>query len=561
MDKKIVLKRLPKYLKSYNNDKDYYMNIDARLSTYISTVLNDPAKHNVYEILSVFRFIDLTDKYEFNISKFRKFVKFYEQLKFPSERGARSFPLTPIQIFQFANIYGLYKKNGYRLINDALLFVPRKYSKTTSVAACAIYDLMMGDADAQAFVASNSFNQARICFEIIDNTLKPLDPRMIYFKRTKEKIYSKIPGRTSFIQCLSASPAKLDGLSASCIILDEYAAATSSALKNVLTSSQGIRKEPLIVTITTASTNMSGPFQVDLANYKKILEGTIEDDTVFASIFEPDDGDDYSDPETWYKVHPHLGITVTEEFYQRSWTKALRSADDMLEFKTKLLNVFAPPAKADWISPKVIERQTVKIKIDEITTRPVCMIAVDLSVKDDMSCVCYGMYDSINKKFYFHNDYYIPRNTVENHQNTEMYRRWVDQGYLKICGDDVIDYEQIGKDIISNSYYLNILNISYDAYKNRELVNYLKAQGVKCLRPYKQTYASFTSPMEAFETAIYEDRIYLDENPIIYWNIMNCVVDEDSIGNRKPIKISSARKIDGAICILMSLGDFITWRR
>jgi phage terminase large subunit-like protein len=562
MNKAQVLEKLPDYLNSFKEDKDFYQGIDERLFFYMDNVLSNPDKHNAYEILAVFRFMNLTDKYDFNILKFNKFVRFYESLAFPSEIGLQCFKLTPVQIFQFANIYGLYKEDGYRLCNDALLYVPRKFSKTTSVAACAIYDLMFGPNDAQAYVASNSFNQARICFEIISNSLKPLDPSMKYFKRTKEKIYSKIPGRTSFIQCLSASPDRLDGLAASTIILDEYAAAPNAALKNVLTSSQGIRKEPLIITITTASSNLDGPFNtIDLPNYKKILEGTIEDDTVFASIFEPDEGDDYSSTETWNKVQPHLGVTVTMDFYQRSWTKALRSAEDNIEFKTKLLNVFVPPAKLNWISSKIIEKQTVKLNLTEFTAHPICMVGVDLSVLDDMSAVTYGMYDSINKKFYFKNEYYIPKNTIENHPNSELYRRWVENGWLHICGEEVIDYQQIAQDIIDNSHYVNILSINYDQYRNREFVNYLKAQGIKCLKPYKQTYAQFTSPVEAFEQSLYEDRIYLDENPIIAWNINNAVLDEDSMKNRKPIKVSHNRKIDGLVTILMSLGAFMSWKR
>lgn len=562
MNKTQVLEQLQEYYKTFNDDSEYYREIDERLFFYMNNVLSNPEKHNKYEILAVFRFMRLTDKYDFNVLKFNKFVKFYESLAFPSEKGLQCFQLTPVQIFQFANIYGLYKSNGYRLINDALIYVPRKYSKTTSVAACAIFDLMFGDNDAQAYVASNSFNQARICFEIISNSLKPLDPGMKYFKRTKEKIYSKIPGRTSFIQCLSSSPAKLDGLNCSTIILDEYAAAPSAALKNVLTSSQGVRKEPLIITITTASTNLEGPFNViDLPNYKKILEGVIEDDSVFASIFEPDEGDDFSSEEVWKKVQPHINLTVTLDFYQRSWAKALRSADDNIEFKTKLLNVFVPPAKLDWIGPKIIERQTVKLDLTQFTAHPYCMVAVDLSVKDDMSAVTYGIYDSLNKKFYFKNDYYIPQDTIDTHPNSELYRRWVDEGWLKISGVDVIDYQQIAQDIIDNSHYVNILSINYDSYRNKEMVNYLKAQGVKCLHPYKQTYSQFSAPVEAFEQGLYEDRVYIDENPIVGWNIRNCVIDEDSMKNRKPIKVSPNRKIDGAVTILMSLGSFMNWKR
>lgn len=560
-DKKSVVRAIPKYLKLLDSDIDYLEQIDDRLITYITNVLDEEDKHNKYEILAVFRFLDFIEKYSFDVSKFKKFVKFYEYLRFPSEQGQKSFKLTPVQVFQFASIYGFIKDDGYRLCNDALLYVPRKFSKTTSVAACAIFDLLFGPSDAQAYIASNSFNQAKICFDIISNTLKPLDPGMQSFRRNRDKIYSKLPGKTSFIQCLSSAPDRLDGLNSSLIILDEYAAATSAALKNVLTSSQGIRKEPLIITITTASSNLDGPFQTDLANYKKILDGTISDDSVFASIFEPDLTDDFASVDTWFKVQPHMGVTVTEEFYHRSWKRALRSAEDLLEFKTKLLNVFAPATKADWISPKVIKRNTVSIKLSDITTRPMCMVAVDLSVKDDLSCVCYGLYDSISKSFSFYCDYYIPKETLYTHSNSEMYLRWAEQGYIHICGEEVIDYQQIGKDILENSKFLNILSINYDSYKNRDLTNYLKAQGVKCLSPYRQVYSEFTSPIESFQQGIHEDKIHIDENPINAWCLQNCVIDEDNMGNRKMIKQTANRKIDGAVCIAMSLGAFMKWKR
>ena len=562
-DKESVVKAIPKYLLKLDEDIEYLNSIDDRLTTYISNILNVPEEHNKFEILGTFRFLDFIDKYKFNLSKFKKFVRFYEALEFADEEHQQhSYKLTPVQVFQFANILGFVKENGLRLCQDALLYVPRKFSKTTSVAALAIWDLMFGPANAQAYVAANSFNQASICFEIISETLKHIDPKMQFFRRNRDKIYSKIPGKVSFIRCLSASPDKLDGLNASTIILDEYAAATSAALKNVLTSSQGARKEPLIVTLTTASTNLDGPFTaIDLPNYKKILEGVIEDDTVFASIFQPDEGDDYGDPKTWKKVQPHLGITVYPEKYENAWKKACRSADDMTEFRTKMLNVNTLPTDKEWISNKIVQNSLVNLRLADITTRPACMVGVDLSVRDDMSAVSYALYDSINKEVSFYTDYYIPKETLYTHPNSEMYIRWAEQGYLHICGEQVIDYEQIGKDIINNSRFVNIHSVGYDSYRNRDLTNYLKAQGVKCLRAWKQTYANFTTPVEVFESMIYEGKIHIADNPITVWMLDNVALDEDNLKNRKPIKKTANKKVDGVITMLMGLGQFMEWKR
>lgn len=563
-DKQSVVNAIPTYLQLFDEDVEYLENIDERLITYISDVLNTPDSHNKYEILGVFRFLDFFDKYSFNVSKYKKFVRFYEALPFVAENtGAVSFKLTPIQAFQFANIYGFVKENGCRLCRSALLFVPRKFSKTTSVAACAMWDLMFGPPNAQAFVAANSFKQAHdVCFKIISDALKAIDPSEKSFKRNKDIIYSKLPGKASFLQCLSASPQRLDGLNASTIILDEYAAAPSAALKNVLTSSQGARKEPLVITITTASTVFDGPFaSIELANYKKILDGTIENDSVFASIFEPDEGDDIGDPKTWHKVQPHMNITVYEEKYEQDWLEAVVDANKMVEFKTKMLNIFTPPVKANWVEPKVIQRNMIEVDLQNITTRPLCMVSVDLSVRDDISAVCYGLYDAINKSFAFYLDYYIPENTILSHTNSQLYQGWVNAGYLHVCGKEVIDYQQIGKDILNNSKYFNILTINYDSYKNKDLTNFLRANGVKCLQPYKQVYSAFTSPVESFEQGVYEGKMKLADNPVTTWMFSNVVMDSDNMENKKPIKMSASRKIDGVVCILMSLGAFMNYKR
>jgi len=549
---------------SYKIPTQQLNKIDTRLTDYITEVLSNPNNHNKYEILGVFRFLDFLQRedIQFRTNEVKKFFIFYECLKFPSSKGMASFKLTPIQCFQFASILGFYKKeSGYRLCREALLFVVRKFSKTTSVASLAIYDLLFGDADAQAYVASNSFDQSKICFDIIRSSLKALDNKLSHFRLNREVVYNMMSNKTSFIKCLASSPDKLDGLNASTIILDEYSQADSPALKNVLTSSMGVRKNPLTITITTASSKLDSPFTSMLSSYKKVLEGEIENDSIFASIFEPDEEDEIGSLDTWRKVQPHLGITVNEEFYKNEYQKAMMSANDMLEFKTKLLNVFVQGTTQVWIDRKQVEKYSQEIDLTKLTTRPQCMVSVDLSVKDDFSCVCYALYDSLNKKFFFKNDYYIPKQTIENHPNRVMYQSLVENGHLIICGEEVIDYQQIANDIISNARYVNILQIGYDAYRSKEFINIIKASGIKNTVPYSQTYSNFTSPVESFELAIYQGYLVFDNNPLNAYCIGNVVIDEDKMENKKPIKRSSNEKVDGCVTQLMCLGMFNNYKR
>ena len=535
---------------------------DKRLRKYIEFVQDNPEEHNLYEILAAVRFFHHLEKYEFRSIKVKKFIALYESLIFNGMKGKTRYKLTPIQVFQFANILGFYRTQEKRLCRTALLFVPRKFSKTTSVATLAIDELLFGDANAQAFVAANSYDQAQICFNEIKGILKNMDRRLRRFKTNREKIYNLMSGKSSFAKCLASSPDKLDGLNASLVIVDEYSQADSADLKNVLTSSMGARVNPLTVIITTASEKLNGPFYSELQGYKDILEGKYDDDSVFAHIFEPDVDDDESSEGTWKKVQPHWGITIQPDFYEGEWKKALRNYDDMKAFRTKLLNIFVVDDRAAWITAEEARQRRTDFDIANIKTGPLCMVAMDLSVHDDFSAISYNIYDEAIKKFYVHTDYYIPETTLKKHSNKELYQRWINDGYMKVCKGDVIDYEMIANDMLYNSRTLRIVGVGYDPYKSQECVNILASAGFReVLKAVPQTYGAFTSPVESFEYALRTDRVALQDNPITWYCFGNAVLDHDRNENKKPVKASDNRKIDGVITILMTFYMFNNYER
>ena len=547
------------------NVEDYALDqTDVRLKDYVKSAISHPDDHNLYELLSILRFFRLLDAYIFKPTEVKKFIVFYENLKFSGLKGRVKYRLTPIQVFQFANILGFYRTPEKRLCRDALLFVPRKYSKTTSVASLAIYDLLFGDANAQAYVAANSYDQAQICFGEIKNILKSLDKRFKNFKINREQVFSKRRGRTSFARCLASNPDKLDGLNASTVILDEFSQADSAELKNVLTSSLGARVNPMTIVITTASDKLESPFVNMLNSYKAVLRGEVENDSIFAHIFEPDVNDAEDDPHTWAKVQPHLGITVQADYYENEYRKAQMTAEDMLTFRTKLLNLFVQDEAKVWFTSGEIEAMCKDDNdLETLKNRPDAMVAVDLSVCDDFSSVSYNIYLPEIKMFHIHNDYYFPRKMLISHPNRELYERWAADGYLRLCDGNVIDYRMIVNDINAlNRESIRILNIGYDPYKSMEFVNMMGASGAKkVLQPIKQTYGTFTSPVESFEIAARTGRVTFNYNPINWYCFGNAVIDEDRLENRKPIKKSQNAKIDGAVTSVMTFYLYNNFRK
>ena len=543
---------------------------DSRLMVYLLSVVDNPTEHNLYEQLAVRRFFALLGKYKWRRKAVRNFFHFYETLRFSGVNGRQRYKLTPVQCFQFASIFGFEGDDGYRLTRTAYIFVPRKFSKTTSAASLAVYDLLFGDNNAQAYVGANSYEQAKICFDEIRAIMRDLDPQEKHFRVNREKITFRGRGRDSLIRCLTANAKTQDGLYASLVIMDEYAQARNTAgkngadLKNVLTSSMGPRREPLTLIITTASDVVDGPFAHELDGVKRVLRGEVENDSIFASIFEPDADDKEDDPATWRKVQPHLGVTVRPDFYEREYRNALLSAENMLAFRTKLLNVFSVSDTKTWLPRERIDTLLSNFDIDKVVGHPDTAVAFDLSIHDDFSAVSYTYYSPQTKSFWSHTDYYFPEGALAGHPNERLYRTWHESGWLRLCKGDRIDARMIADDILRRSRNLRIVRIVYDQYKSQELVNILATVGGRAnLQPYKQTYGEFNLPVETFESLAYASppNIHLNANPINVFCLSNCVIDEDHLENKKPIKISRMRKIDGAITMLMTLGALGKYER
>ena len=545
-------------LRHVNIDRYLLSSVDSRLDNYVREVASNPDGHNLYEQLAVSHFLKMCDRYGFNVTEVQQFYTFYESLYFPGKAGQQQYKLTPVQCFQFASIFAFWS-GGRRVVREAVLYVPRKFSKTTSTASLAIYDVLYGDANAECYTAANSADQAKKCFDVIRGCFRKLDPKERRYLVNEQTIKSRRRDRSAFAQCLTANAKTKDGLNASTVIMDEFSQATDSELLTVLTTSMGVRDNPLTVIITTASDVFEGPFYEMLQGYKSVLLGEYEDDTLFAHIFEPDLDDPEDELSTWKKVHPHLGVTVNLDFYQQEYNKALRNGSEaMLAFRTKLLNIYAENEQRSWISSTLARHISKPMPLDAITGRPDAMVAIDLSESDDFSAVTMGMYDSARNNFHFHTSYFFPEGALSGHPNERMYRVWAEKGYLRLTAGDVIDYREIVDYVMYLNSRVRILGIGYDPWKSQEIINMLGAAGARnVLTGVRQTYGNFTAPVESFEHGVKTGHIFINDNPINYYCFGNAVLDSDKLENCKPIKRKQTQKIDGVITKLMCLRLFM----
>lgn len=494
---------------------------DDRLREYVEAIRKKPDDHNLYEILGVVRILELTKKYEWDAWAARFFLQFYEMCPLSSTSDARvCYKLTPVQAFAFASIYGLYEPeheyHGFmvhrrRLLQEYWFFVPRKFSKTASAATIACYDLMFGDSNAEAYVASLNQDQSKTCWNEIkgimsyfmkdleaawrkDSNATRLNNMEILFREEMPVLNTrgggwlledgkrKVVKRDSKAKCLTGVAKTKEGLRASVVIVDEYAQSentagqSGSAVKTTLTSSFGTRENPLTVVITTASKVVNGPCAQELEFIKKVLRGEEMNDHIHALLFQPDPDDEPNSLKTWKKVQPHLGITVMPDFYEREWANAKKSGEQMLSFMTRMLNMFQVDLASCWIDPKWMvkyQRQCdpLNLELRENERAVEAKLAFDLSESGDMTSVtttillevATGIAERpIRNEYLVHTKFFMPDGAdpddkmqpwdgetfYSQHVNRFLYSGWARQGFLQLIHGPVINYQEVADYIV-----------------------------------------------------------------------------------------------------------------
>ena len=93
-------------------------------------------------------------------------------------------------------------------------------------------------------------------------------------------------------------------------------------LVDVLTTSTGARRQPLIIYITTADFDRELICNEKYDYGCKVRDGVIEDPAFLPVIYEASRDADWTAPQVWARTNPNLDISVSEEYLQRECQRA-----------------------------------------------------------------------------------------------------------------------------------------------------------------------------------------------------------------------------------------------
>lgn len=531
------------------------MAIAKKYKKYAEDVLSGKIVAGQYIKLACKRYLSFFEREDmfFDTKAVDKVVNFISKLKhFTGSHASKPFILSDWQFHIICSIFGFkWKDKKTRVTRTAFIQVGRKNGKSSLLAAISLYCLIAdGEANAQVVFAANSSKQAALCFNMASTFLSGLDPKGKLFKRYRDKI--KFDYTKSEIIVTAADATKLDGLNCSMFCQDELEEAPNGKLWNVLSTSQGMREQPLAIAICTAGFDLSSfCYQMRRSNIE-ILTGKASDDTMFSAIYELDDGDDVEDEKVWKKANPNLDIAIKSDYLRQQLQQAKNNPVLQTDVYTKLFNMWLSSSES-WIPMEYIFKAQKNWEYKDFEDS-YAYVGVDLGATSDLTAI--SLLINQEEKFYFRNYYFLPSDCLTSSPNREKYKLWKKLGFLNVTNGNVTDYDEVSKKIQIINEEIPITQISYDAWNSSAWAIQMTNLGYN-LVPYSQSIGSMNRPSKELQRLIMSEKIVLYPNPIDVFCFENCKPKYDLNDNLKVTKESWNQKIDGVVAMITSLGGYL----
>ncbi len=453
-------------------------------------------------------------------------------------------------------------KTGFRKHKEAILFIPRKAGKTELGAALNLVMFHLDEEkQKEIYSIAAETTQAAILYKAAVSMMNQsplLAPTIKQYKAEKklESITKEFP---DIYRVLSAVAGTKDGLKTSTLFADEPHAYPDSSLYDVVSEGMAHRDQPLAILLSTAGYNKQGFFHKKLNYAKQVMDGIIDDPSIYLMDFSVNDDDDWTDEENWIKANPALGFGVKMDYLRDKFHKALHSATDEVSFRTKHLNMWVDSA-VTWIKHKdwVTSNQKEFTEADLIGRE--CYVGLDLSSTTDITSYAMafpnedGSYDILSRNF-------IPEDTatVRAKEDKVSYLDWARTDALTLTQGNVIDYQDLFVHIMKDVEKFDVKELSFDRWNATSIITKLEEQGVLCVA-HGQGYKSMSPATKAVESLTLQKKINHGNNPVLTWCISNVCLQTDAAENVKIDKSKSQERVDAAVALAMAINRAESYR-
>jgi len=461
------------------------------------------------------------------------------------------------QCFFICNLFGWkWTKNEKRRFRRAYELVPRKNGK--SLLAILIALNMFGpdmEPGAEVYLGATSQDQAK------DLLFKPakyiIEKAPKFRKRFGIEVNASnliIPANFSQLKSVIKKPD--DGYNPHCAVVDEYHEHETDEQYSTFDTGMGSREQPLLLVTSTAGSNLAGPCKEMHDENIHVLDGSIIDESLFILIYQPDEGDDWSNPDVLEKVNPNIGVSVSRDYLLDQQNIAKRSATAQNAFRTKHLNEWVG-SRVAWMNMLYWQKQKdKKLTIDDFAGQP-CFVAIDLASKKDLSSICIlfrkeGIYYAFWK-------FYAPEAAVD---EIPKYRDFVTAREITETPGNVTDYAFIEEELLSLSKRFTVNGFIFDVWQANYLITRMQEKRLPVIE-MPMTVKNLSDAMKEVEAQVLDGTLWHNGNTCMTWQVGNVEAKKDARDNIYPRKSNENDKnchIDGPVSLIMAMSRWQTER-
>lgn len=438
------------------------------------------------------------------------------------------------------------KKRRYETV---LLEICRKNFKTFTIATLFIILMITEPRFSQFYSVAPDGALSREIREAISSILKS-SPLVYEYKGKKRfkilRDYILFGALENKYTPLNYSNSTLDGKLPSVFCADEVGALPNSYAIEAMRSGQLNILNKLGFIISTKYPTINNPFEDEVAYSKKVLDGAVKDETLFALLYEPDNTKDWQTDDLILKQANPVALEIPEiwEDLLKKRAKAIAQESARENFVTKHCNIiYSGAGTQTYIDVAAV--QACKVSSIEWTGR-VVYLGLDLSESGDNTSVSILSVDEDNN--ILADSYaFIPEGRIEEKQASERvnYRELIKSGKVIACGDMVIDYGEVERFILGLEERLGvkIQAVGYDRWNALSTAQKLEAEGITTVE-VRQHSSVLHPPTKLLKEKILNGEFSYTDNPLYEINYLNARCTYDTNKNLYVNKKKSTGKVD-----------------
>jgi len=455
-------------------------------------------------------------------------------------------------------IYGIVDSDGLRVFREAFIVIGRKNGKTILASTdIMVMGYIDGEYGAEIYCLAPKLDQANIVFsENFYEMVKKEDELAEISHKRRTDIY--VSETNTIIKPIAFNYKKADGYNPHLTVNDELAqwpARTGLRQYGVMKSARGARKQPLMISITTAGDVNDGIFDELFTRSTRFLEGGSKERRLLPFIYMIDDIEKWNCLEELKKANPNMNVSVFEENFLEDIAAAENSFSEKAEFLMKHCNIKQNSSIA-WLDYDTVEKagKLGNGKTLADFSEHYAIGGVDLSQTTDITAASVVIQkDGI---VYAFTQFFMPSDKVEELQIRDgvPYDIFIQKGILRRSGNNKVNYKDVLDWflMLENDYKLYIQKVGYDLYMASYLVDDLNDHGFHT-DSVKQG-VNLTPVIHEFEGIIKDGDFAIVDNNLLKAHFLNGALKRNLETRRvELVKIEQRAKIDGLVSVMCAL--------